>query len=349
MAVHLGMTSADLELQAIHELVLQDRNEQLGEDVLVSRFRIQIAGGIDTDHLVVELGRRLQNVGVELSRVAPRLVTDGAAHLACGQLEQTALEVHLEDVLLILRAGLQARGHTVDAILACRRVAVEDRVIEAAGAVHRHRAEAGVCARQVVCQIALQVGTPAIVGSQDHAAPARERVVTRRDVVGGGLTSRVVQLARPVLERQIELEPRLDLPRGADVVGLAATEAVERIGLEHPIARRIGPAVEQDGELERHRMLCSGSTRRDEVRVSERSRISQHLGHHFRIGVVQGGIDRAVRGGVVGHRDFPAEARVRAGEERTRFALREAGAREELDRIGDVVRARGHEGVASLW
>src|SRR6478609_7363910 len=95
-------------------------------------------------------------------------------------------------------------------------------------------------------------------------------------------------------------------------------------------------------------MLGASYTMPLEVRVGERRRIGADRLDLRVVGVVEVRIDRAVDGGVVRHRDFPAEAGIGAGQEGFRSALGKARTGLHVQLVGDVVVRRAHEREARL-
>ena len=122
--VVVGLTSTEVQLDFLQPVVPADhRNEELGEVVMHIRRGVEVTGRIHTDHLVVERSRRLQDVRVELRGIAAELVARCATHFTRREVEETALEVQLDHVLLVLGAGLQRRGTAYIAVVRRRRVA----------------------------------------------------------------------------------------------------------------------------------------------------------------------------------------------------------------------------------
>src|SRR5690606_28981478 len=202
------------------------------------------------DHLVGERDLRLQNVRVEEARVAAALIARRHADFAGRQLGHRALEVELDDVLLVLRPRLQHRIDRLVAVLAERLVALEQRRVPAGRA--RDVAGAEVRALAVRRLVTGNFRVAAVVGHRDQLTVTLERHVAARDVVRARFAVRDIDLACPVAA-DVELEARLELPDLVHVARLARRQAVLWQPLRLPARLRAGRADEL-GDLGRRRV-----------------------------------------------------------------------------------------------
>ncbi len=324
VVVRIAVAGVHLEVLH-HRHIAHDGHQQLAVDLLHAD-RAACLGGVEL------AGDHRDDVGGLHAAVRQVFVRGGAAvgtgreaHGAGRQVEQRALHVHLDLLLLELLVQLGVGIDDVDAVL--RHCRAQERV-QAAGAMGQH-AEASV----------VEILSGAIVGQRDQRL-VRGRV-DEADVLGG--RGRVAAAGEQVVGPVPESKPTADA--GQQLIGLvgglqAALRQVGEVVVEVPVGirsqrrcRRRGAAVEQRGQLRRNREGLRVGAAADEWAVQA---IGAARGVR-RVGIAVGEQRRRVDAGAIrnGHAPLVARRHVVA-EARGHLVLVEARLRIGLDVIGHL-------------
>ena len=125
----LGETRTKFQLHLIDKRQTFNNWHQSFNVVVVDRSRgIKCASRVYTHHLVCKRVGGLQTIWVELPAVLAHLVTGRCTDFTCRKLHHRALEVKLDNILQVLRAGLQVGTDGVETILGKRHITLEQGV-----------------------------------------------------------------------------------------------------------------------------------------------------------------------------------------------------------------------------